>query len=370
MGGKKKLTEPPKDLKEAIDWITWVCGYGQGSQDYKSQLAAAVTALTNFKNAFKGMFGTVNDPTGLIKKFADGLGRGFLGYNGQGTDDFSGSGIVASNGKYKSAYHNCNWSSDAGPDYAKIFLFLAPLVYYFVTFLYWMCNKSSWKHKQLNSASSSNPLFYLMLNMDYTPSQLDEVKTGSQIAEILEGHYGFDELSDAYQGGAKSSYETFLQQLEENVAGSPLNHPLASCYKLAKEYFESQSKFKAPNASEINEAIKAIKGNLIQLSAAEEYSSSGDSSTNPYDNLKPLITQLLSAVQKFQAKEPEQFGQGVHHAAGQAGKEAGESGGQPSSGSSIAGALTTLGLGGGAAAAYLVDLGGAKTFVDGLLRIG
>ncbi|GIX62723.1 variant erythrocyte surface antigen-1 family protein [Babesia caballi] len=42
----------------------------------------------------------------------------------------------------------------------------------------------------------------------------------------------------------------------------------------------------------------------------------------------------------------------------------------PSTAGPVAGTLTTFGLGGGAAAAYILNLGGAKTLVNGLLKIG
>ncbi|GIX62598.1 variant erythrocyte surface antigen-1a related protein, putative [Babesia caballi] len=203
-----------------------------------------------------------------------------------------------------------------------------------------------------------------MSTMGFDTTRLNGNIQGNQVATLLaeEDIHCFSEFTNPQ----KSTYEAFLTNLEQSAIGSAINHPLASCYKVAEKYFESQK----ANGKHITQPIKAIKDNLIQLSATEEYSSSGDSSTNPYDNLKRLITQLLSAVQKFQAKEPEQFGPDVHHAAGQAGKVSGAPGGQPSSGGSIAGALTTLGLGGGATAAYIFNIGGAKTIVNGLLKIG
>ncbi|GIX61463.1 variant erythrocyte surface antigen-1 family protein [Babesia caballi] len=285
--GEKKLTEPPKDLKEAIDWITWVCGYGQGAHDMKTKLAAAVNSLTDFKTAFKGKFGTVEDPTGLIKKFADGLGYGFLGYNGQGTDDFSGSGIVASNGKYKSAYHNCNWSSDGGPDYAKTFLFLAPLVYYFVTFLYWTC-KNKWRNKTIQNIGSVSPLFFFMVKMGFKTTELQNIK-GSHIADRLGGHDGFSELVEAYGSGGSSSYSTFIEKLESNGPKNALSFPLASCKRFSYAYLKSRG-----NGADVTAAIDDIKGELPKLSASND-----TSSTSEVSDLQQKIVTLLGKIKTF-----------------------------------------------------------------------
>ncbi|GIX64779.1 uncharacterized protein BcabD6B2_42140 [Babesia caballi] len=367
------LTKCPSNLKEAIDYLTWFRGFGWASGLKKYiDLADAFDKLPAFDTAKVQALGSGMSLGGFINGLADGLGYGFLGYDSQGAVSFSGNkGIIDPSKEYKSAYAEAQWPSEGDRQTcALIFLGTAPIVYLCLSYIYWRCTYSQNGHWGTHFITQSNaPFGQFMEAMGYDTSRLNGNIQGNQVAKLLatEDIHCFTELTKAT---GKSNYSTFLHKLETYDSNEALKHPLASCYKLAKEYFESQSKFKAPNASEINEAIKEIKNNLIQLSAAEEYSSSGDSSTNPYDNLKPLITQLLSAVQKFQAKEPEQFGQGVHHAAGQAGKEAGESGGQPSSGSSIAGALTTLGLGGGAAAAYVLNLGGAKTLINGLLRIG
>ncbi|GIX64678.1 variant erythrocyte surface antigen-1 family protein [Babesia caballi] len=285
-GQKSSLIDPPTSLKDAIDWIALVCGYGKGSRDMKAKLATAVSDLTNFETAFKGKFGTVNNPEGFINKLGKCLGEGFLGYSGQAVDEFSGSGIAMSG--YQSTYKDANWSaSDTDlKQYAKIFLFLAPLVYYFVSFFYWACKKY-WRRQNLRYISNSG-LYYFMVAMGYIPSLLDEKKTGFQIGEHLESsHNGFDELKIAYESSDKTSYDAFLQQLEGNGSKHALSCPLTSCYKLATAYFEKQ-------ANAITAAIDAIKEELKELSNRRDITS-----TNNFYILQQKIETLLRKIQSF-----------------------------------------------------------------------
>ncbi|GIX61469.1 uncharacterized protein BcabD6B2_09040 [Babesia caballi] len=121
---KNSLTEWPKNLKEAIDWLALVGGYGQGAHDMKTKLAAAVNSLTDFKTAFKGKFGTVEDPTGLIKNLADNLGSRFMGYASQGGGfNFNDSGIIKHGNKYTTKYKDATSDgSQNDKDMACIFL--------------------------------------------------------------------------------------------------------------------------------------------------------------------------------------------------------------------------------------------------------
>ncbi|GIX62162.1 variant erythrocyte surface antigen-1 family protein [Babesia caballi] len=212
MSEKNSLKDPATSLKEAIDWITW-----NGLKD-------SVENLPAFSEAFSGNFGKVRHPDSFIYKLADNLGKGFLGYEAQGTDDFSGDGIVKKVGsKYQSAYHGGSWVQGPVNDYAKIFLFLASLAFYFVSFFYWMC-KSSGKWAD-NMLSDSGPFSKFFEAMGYTPGHLRNINR-SEIASALEhSHNGFAELSDAYKGGGASSYENFLTSLNQKASENPLFRP-------------------------------------------------------------------------------------------------------------------------------------------------
>ncbi|GIX63371.1 suprabasin isoform X1 [Babesia caballi] len=192
-----------------------------------------------------------------------------------------------------------------------------------------------------------------------------------------------DELSKTSDSASPKDYRAFLQKLEANAPTLPINHPLCSLHILATKYFNSQSQL-AP-AKQIIKTINIFKEKLIEHSIREESSYFSSSDSGDYDDLKEPIINLLSQVAQFKPDDTHnKHGEGVNQAAGQAGKEGekigrgvhhganqgGASSAQPSSAGPVAATLTTLGLGGGAAAAYIFNLGGAKTLINGLLRIG
>ncbi|GIX65236.1 variant erythrocyte surface antigen-1 family protein [Babesia caballi] len=383
--GEQSLTTPPKDLKEAVDWITWVCQYGKGSKDYTFQLAAALNTLPEFAEAKEKALGHDKDPTGFINKLGKGLGEGFLGYSAQAVDDFSGSGIVQNDQGYKSTYANAPWPKDnfQQKQCALIFLGCAVTVYYCMSYVFWRCSenhgKGDWIGQSIND--SSQALGRYMEAMGYQRSYLVTSQMGSTVATNLEKEpNGFTELENP---GRQNRYSDFLHKLETYNPSDALNLPLASCFKLATEYFNSQKK----NANEVTQAIDHLRTKFENHSITNESSRIGYLAEYPYDALKVPIKNLLEQVANFLPNDSEKLGQGVHHAAGQDGKEGekigqgvhhgvnqtGQAGAPPSQSSSagpVAGTLTTLGLGGGAAAAYILNLGGAKTVVNGLLKIG
>ncbi|GIX66145.1 variant erythrocyte surface antigen-1, beta subunit [Babesia caballi] len=338
--GPKELTDPPTNLKEAIDWLVLV-GRGFGGNIAKGWSSGKHKELETALNDFKDFTASYNrrfkygSLSEIICIFAQGLGYGFLGYNGRNSETVSGSGIIASNKNYKSTYRACNWSSDYEPDYAKIFLFLAILVHYLITFLYWMCKSSDkWANKMLSD--NSVPFSKFFEAMGYTPSQLDQQKTGTTIASALNKDYqAFPELQTAYQGGEVSSYDAFLKKLEANVVGSPLNHPLASCRILCYAYLQSRH-----SGTDITQAIDAIKTKLVSLSTS--LTSSSTFATDYFSKLKKHISSLLGKIHTF----------------------------DPNSASSsvapLASALTTLTAAGGAGAAYGLNLFGLQGIVKAL----
>ncbi|GIX65693.1 variant erythrocyte surface antigen-1 family protein [Babesia caballi] len=237
---RKSLTTPPKDLKEAIDWLALVGGYGRDGLDITNclKLSGALMTLPKFKETFSSKFNGISSPDSFVKQVTERLGSGFLGYSSQSGTDLNGKGVVCKSGKYQSAYHDCNLVQKDESTYAKGLLFLAPLVYYFITFLYWMCKKY-WRIQQLQYSSTSG-LFYFMTAMDYTPGHFRNIK-GSQIASALESsHNGFDELSAAYETYGKTSYDAFLHQLEENGSKHALSCPLTNCKILCYAYLKSR----------------------------------------------------------------------------------------------------------------------------------
>ncbi|GIX62318.1 variant erythrocyte surface antigen-1 family protein [Babesia caballi] len=368
-GQKQKLTEWPENLREAIDWLALVGGgyggNGCGHTGMYDELGTALKRLPKVPETIKATFNKDYELQSFIKNLADKLGKGFLGYISQGGTEFSDDGIIKTDVGYNSTFKEASWPKNGDQQTcALIFLGSATAVYYCIGYLCWrLKGGGGWVQQTVGGAGVYLNSFLLAIG--YETNVLSTSGTGGDtIMENVANE--LDELSKTSDSASPKDYRAFLQKLEANAPTLPINHPLASCYKLATAYFEKQA-----NASDINEAINKLNTKFEEFSQNSEITQSSAVTPNPYEPLKEPITQLLSAVQKFQPKEPEQFGQGVHHGVNEGGTESGASGGQSSSPAApVAGTLTTLDLGGGAGAAYMLNLGGAKTLVNGLLRIG
>ncbi|GIX65776.1 variant erythrocyte surface antigen-1 family protein [Babesia caballi] len=291
MGGHESLKTPPDNLKDAIDWILWFWAYGRTASaettNYE-KLAKFLEENPEFTDAKNQALGPSMSPEGVIKNLAEDRLKYFLGYDSQGTDDFSGDGIVRKDGAHKSSYHNAHWDHSDEPTYAKIFLLLSCLAYYFITFLYWAC-KNKWKIKKIQSTGSGSPLYYLFNAMDYVQSQLYEEKTGSAIAGSLGGEHGFPELKEAYDTGGSSSYSTFIEKLEGNGSKHALSCPLTNCKIFSYAYLQSKQ-----IDTGITVAIDEIKKELVTLSTSSDISS-----TNNFSALQQKITKFLGKIQSF-----------------------------------------------------------------------
>ncbi|GIX62778.1 variant erythrocyte surface antigen-1 family protein [Babesia caballi] len=325
--GPKELTQPPKNVKEAIDWLASIEGYGVSSWsswEKSEELEKALEKLNGFDTtAFRNHeFGGVT-LSEIIRIFARGLGSGFLGYDGMNRGEFTVNGLMRKDGEYKSAYHDRNWEQDEHI-YAKTFLFLVCLVFYIITFLYWMCKDNGrWANGTFTVSNAPGKFFEAM---GYDQSQLDQQKNGDTIADRLTDTFnGFSELQAAYGSGGSSSYSTFIEKLEEDGPMKALSFPLTNCKRFCYEYLKSKQ-----NGTEITKAIDSIKEELKSISTKND-----TSSTNNFSALQQKITNLLEKIKTF----------------------------NPTTGSSEPGSdgLQKAGSSGP---------GGAKTLVNGLLRIG
>ncbi|GIX65072.1 variant erythrocyte surface antigen-1 family protein [Babesia caballi] len=328
-----------------------------------TDLENAVTKLPGFKTATKSSLGS-SSLSGFIKNLGDKLGRGFLGYGG--SLSFDGDGIIKNHQGYTSKYHNATWEQHNASEYAKIFLLLAILVYYFITFLYWAC-KDKWKRKQLQYSSTSS-LFYLFNALGYAHSQLNEKRNGSHIAERLGGHDGFDELSKAYGSDSTSaSYDSFLQQLEKTCPRKKIDAPLTNSNILCYAYLQSKQ-----SDTGITDAINAIQTELERLSTS--LTSGSTSSSHSFSKLTGYISTLLTKIKSFDPNGGSS-GSGSSEPGSDGLQKAGSSGtgstphttASSPAGPAVGGLLGVGTLGAGAA--YGLNLGGLQTTINGLLHL-
>ncbi|GIX63096.1 variant erythrocyte surface antigen-1 family protein [Babesia caballi] len=333
MVGATALTTPPKDLKEAIDWITWVCGYGQGSIDVKKQVALALNHLTNFKTKFNGRFGKVSDPEGLIGNLGKGF-QSFLGY--YGTASIGEEGIAQSG--YQSTYKDASWPSGAENDCAKVFLGVVPFVFWGLGYLYFKCRvrHDGWSEDQL-TVSGGWGLGQFMMDMGFTSNTLQNIQGSTVAQRLTRGPDGLDELKNV--SPSPYSYSAFILSLETHGPQRGISCPLTNCYVLAKEYFRDRFQ----NGETIDGTLKSIKDalNTFKLSCKT-------SAPDLYDQINNFISTYMPDPSSSQSK--------YDH----------------SSSSSPAGPAVGgfVGVGAlGAGVAYGLNLGAAKTLVNGLLRI-
>ncbi|GIX64863.1 variant erythrocyte surface antigen-1 family protein [Babesia caballi] len=343
MGSDRSLTDPPKNLKEAIDWLALVGdAYGPNNWIWGKyvELERALKGLPNYNEATESKFG-VASPQGLIRFLAQYLGFGFLGYSAQAIDTFGGSGIIdAGSGGYASTYANSDWPSGGGEkECAKMFLGIATFVYYCLSYLYYQCKDNRrWGQSSL-TGDYNDPLKHFMTNMGFNGVKLRNI-TGSTVAAILDK--AFSEFTQAYSSSSYyPSYSDFLGQLEQKVPKGALGAPLTSCFILSNVYCQYHKVLR----KEAENPLPKIKETLEQLRE-----SCGLSDSALKSQISTFISNYITIHPFSQEGDPSNSP-------------------SPAPAVPVAGTLTTFGLGGGAAAAYLLDIGGAKTLVNGLLMI-
>ncbi|GIX61394.1 variant erythrocyte surface antigen-1 family protein [Babesia caballi] len=343
--GPKELTDPPTNLKEAVDWLALVGsdkGWGwQGKRMYED-LEEALKQLPGFdKTAYYNKRFNTDRLSNYISRSAQALSTGFLGYTSPNSGTPSGSGIVK-NG-YRSSYHNASWVQSDEHIYANIFLFLAPLVYYFITFLYWMCKTNGkWAGEHL---SRNGPFHQFLTDMGFPSNLLNRNKQGSEIAKHLDGTQGSDaspELKGAYEADGTTSYNDFLRNLKKNDYSKRPEYPLANCKICSYEYLQSRH-----SGADVTAAIDKIRAELVRLSKNRNISYSSN-----FSALQQKVQNLLGTSKSF---DPNAVPSPVAPVA------------------PLAGTLTTLAAAGGAGAAYGLNLGDCpsnlKEAIDWILRV-
>ncbi|GIX62376.1 variant erythrocyte surface antigen-1 family protein [Babesia caballi] len=260
---KKSLTDPPTNLKEAIDWVLRVSG-GDGMRNDTDLLATALTASIKKKPYEENDVVTkllteikkdVNkNPTGPIKQLGDAL-KTFIGYKYETSHlpkwKITGDGIVT-NGAYKSrgeyttytsAYYGSSWFTDVNSGSqenqnikkkkaVQNFFTAIRLIYEGLTELYWKC-----KSEMTKNSRGNEPKAFLTSN-GFSGNQLKSSLDANTIFTALQN---FTEFKTAYNP-PPTSLDAFRSQLEQNASTSPSKSPLAALYILATyAYVQSSS---------------------------------------------------------------------------------------------------------------------------------
>ncbi|ORM40635.1 uncharacterized protein BXIN_1820 [Babesia sp. Xinjiang] len=278
-GQHKKLTCPPGNLKECIDWILRVTNKdGQQNGGDCKKLGEEVAKLLEEaqkdakaklekdKNLLEAVKQKLKDGT-LIKDLAEKLQK-FIGWK-DGNGDLTGDGIGNSNGgkggggtnnKYESSYKDANWEQ-CNSDHitcATIFLGTIPVIFSGLTYLYWQCNESGqrWCKGMYKIHDTSNALGIYFVCCGYDSKQLNRKGsggidniTGDYIAGLLNNVPEFNEFS-SLDGGTSTqvSYSAFIGGLlkhsgcyaKEATTEGFTTHPLSWLYICSTYYFQSQ----------------------------------------------------------------------------------------------------------------------------------
>ncbi|GIX61954.1 variant erythrocyte surface antigen-1 family protein [Babesia caballi] len=258
MTSNKSLTEPPENLKEAIDWVLRVSGRDSGKNDNEAikGLAKELTASIRKKPYEENddvkkilteiMYDVNKNPTGPVIRLAYALQK-FIGYgydSSQKQWKIVQGGIVKSGdlqSAYTSAYYSSSWSTavtstdDTKKKALGSFLTAIEKIYEGLTELYWNC-KNEWKTKNLDG---NGELSKFLDNNGFSGTQLNSRMTGDKIA--TQALQNLTELSEAYNS-PPTSLADFRSQLEQNAMSSPFASPLAALYLLATyAYVQSTS---------------------------------------------------------------------------------------------------------------------------------
>ncbi|GIX64725.1 variant erythrocyte surface antigen-1 family protein [Babesia caballi] len=341
------LNYPPKSLKYGIDWVLCMSGNdgrdgGEGKKAIK-KLAEKVMSLLMVQLDDNRGIGMVNGISAATLLAGDASSRGHKPIEslGNGLRMFVGypNGIGKQN--YEYSYRVEKQSDSIGDDAAKIFLGLTPLLFFGLGFLCWKCDNKWSKHNL-----SSSHLMNFLHNMGFS-NQLNGGKTGFHIASNA------FTLFTEFRGVAPmpSTYPFFLKEVGEKAfkgfKTDPNSYPLYTLYFFAYYYLKYLNPCNiADTVNGLPTTNDGIKETLQWLETAvknldlQEF----EDLITAYSTLRTEITEAMDV--ESTSSDPSS------HAA------------------PVAGTLSTLGLGSGAAAAYMFNLGGAKTLVNGLLRIG
>ncbi|GIX60577.1 variant erythrocyte surface antigen-1 family protein [Babesia caballi] len=323
-GGKKSLTEPPQNLKEAIDWVlklktennaidqlaealdtllknvvgdvaVRVKGVYEGicekfCNDCEKEFTPALILKYYIKNLEKlgpAQLSEDKDDETFLKKFKDGSSnlktcitklpenlKTFLGCDNNQLTSFNGNGIIKSNGSssYTPAYQNATWNAHEATECAVILLTVAQMLFIGLGYFYWQCESKdgNWKDQQFQySGSSTNALSAYLDAMGFKYAELSEQKKqGSQIAEVLE--QTFSELTK----NASLLYHKYLGEMIKKAV-SPSTSPLACCFAIATPFFTPNDTYTVETSSPATPSFAGYSGTAALASGAYGFNLGG-----------------------------------------------------------------------------------------------
>ncbi|GIX62389.1 variant erythrocyte surface antigen-1 family protein [Babesia caballi] len=294
--GAKKLTDPPENLKEAIDWVLRVSGGDSNNDDSAikglseeliklldkdgSTLASEVNGifskarsglqtatqkdareafmlnaylsdispygrtlieeeLDHLKKALQKDVESPGGPSGCpITNLADGLKK-FIGYQDSGGMPNGRSGIGSSN--YESSYKSASesWNSlttDQHRDCAAILLGIMPVLYFGLSYLYWWCEGTGgWaQHKIDGSGRGQEALKNFLEKVGFEAGKLNQSKKGSDIVQYI--NTGFNELTSR-TNASSNDHPMFFGEHQKALETLPnSSSPITSLYLLSYYY--------------------------------------------------------------------------------------------------------------------------------------
>ncbi|GIX65022.1 variant erythrocyte surface antigen-1 family protein [Babesia caballi] len=318
--GQKSLTDPPTNLKEAIDWVLRVSGRDNGNNDDEAinGLAKELIKLLD-KDAGEVARGVLTVMGKSLTKVVEGLEsfqkqhkigttalRGLINRVGKNLKKVTGYGSAASpafikmlrvllqndvinpgqgpitqladrlkklvetnSGMFKSQYEYSYNKSDATwpnkPDEqercAYIFLGLLPLLFYFLPYLYAKCtDKGDWNSKGLANVEVKE---FMASDAIGFKTDLDDSKNGSAVAELIDTTC-FGEIKTAL-GNTKPeeiNYATVIRHLEKSVAETspPSDSPLTKCFTIASTFFTPIDTYTVETSSPVIPSLLGYSG--------------------------------------------------------------------------------------------------------------
>ncbi|ORM39606.1 uncharacterized protein BXIN_2216 [Babesia sp. Xinjiang] len=255
-GQHNKLTCPPGNLKESIDWILRVTnkdGLNGGKNGNATKLGEEVAKLLeNDRKVLEKVIPQLNNGQ-LITNLAEKLAT-FIGWNGGGKLD--GSKGIAKNGYTSSYKKEATWSSAENDQqlYARIFLGTIPVIFSGLSYLYWQCNEGNgsgatgdgtrWTPQYINQPS--NPLGIYFVCCGYDLTKLNQNKKGQQVGTTC--FQQFTEFTNGATNGTANGtanvsdpYPEYIKEVLTNNNNTNVEtHPLTALYICSTYYFQSQ----------------------------------------------------------------------------------------------------------------------------------